>query len=403
MNKTTATTRGFDRSRLGRIDEWMHRNIDQGRFTGSSVLLARHGDIAHLSCAGKTSLARETDYRRGTIVRIFSMTKPVTSVAFMMLLERGLLHLDAPVSRFIPEFSAMQALADGAASADQLVDAPSPTLHQLLTHTSGMTYAFNPGLLASVYAKEKIDFGPDSGGLEAMTRRAAEMPLAFQPGTRWEYSVGIDIIGRVVEIVSGKPLDRFFAEEIFQPLGMETTFFALPDNLTPRFADCYTKTDADPLALYDSADDSPFVGDRVTTFSGGGGLVSTLDDYFRFAEMLRRGGELDGERLLSPSSVRFMRSNHLTGDIASLGPASFAEMPMNGMGFGIGGAMVLDPALTRMPGSAGDFGWGGMASTYFWIDPVEDLTCIFFTQLVPSSSYPNRAELKALVHGALEG
>lgn len=392
---------GFDANRLVRIDDWMLRNIDLRRFTGSSVILARDGEIVHLSCAGLASPEREQPYERDTIVRVYSMTKPVTSVAFMMLLERGLLHLDAPVSRFLPEFSDMMALTDGADGVDACVEAPVPTLHQLLTHTSGMTYAFNPGPLAAHYAEKEIDFAPATGGLDAMCKRVAKLPLAFRPGTRWEYSVGIDVIGRVIEVVSGQSLEDFILTEILEPLGMKDTFFALPEDRIDRFADCFVWTEDDPLLLFDRAKDSSFVGERVTTFSGGGGLVSTLDDYFRFAEMLRLAGTLDGVRLLSPRTVRFMRSNHLAGDIASMGPASFAEMPMDGMGFGIGGAMVLDPARARMAGSAGDFGWGGMASTFFWTDPVEAMTCVFFTQLIPSSSYPNRAELKSLVHGAL--
>ncbi|MDD9909649.1 MAG: serine hydrolase [Ahrensia sp.] len=401
MSGESAREFGFDPERLKRIDQWMARNIDLGRFTGSSVLIARHGEIVHLGCVGKASLADDRDYARDTIVRIYSMTKLVTSVAFMMLLERGILHLDAPVSRFLPQFSQMKAFAEGATDPDDLVDAPSPTLHQLLTHTSGMSYSFNPGMLGQLYNERGIDTGPGVGGLDGLVGRIANMPLGFQPGERWEYSVGIDVIGRVIEIVSGRSLDAFFREEIFEPLGMIDTFFDLPSDRLPRFADCFVKTPDDPRALFDAAETSIFLSGKVNTLSGGGGLLSTLDDYFRFGEMLRRGGALDGVRLLSPNSVAFMRANHLPGDIASMGPGSFAEMPMNGMGFGIGGAMVLDPALARMPGSVGDFGWGGYASTFFWTDPVKELSCIFFTQLIPSFAYPNRAELKALVHGAL--
>ncbi len=392
---------GFDPKRLARVDDWMERNIEIGRYTGSSVLIARHGEIAHLACTGKASIAEDRDYARDTIVRIFSMTKMITSVGFMMLMEKGLLHLDAPVSQFLPEFSDMKALAEGATKTDQLVDVPSPTLQQLLTHTSGMSYSFNPGPLGAIYLEEKIDTGPMSGGLDHLCKHIAKVPLAFQPGTQWEYSVGIDVIGRVIEVVSGKTLKQFFHDEIFGPLGMDDTYFALPEAKRSRFADCYALTEKNPIADYDLASVSPYVGDDVETYSGGGGLVSTLDDYFRFGEMVRRGGELDGVRLLSPRSFAFMRSNHLPGDIASMGPSSFAEQPMSGMGFGIGGAVTLRPAQIGTPGSIGDFSWGGMASTFFWTDPIEDLTCIFFTQLVPSSSYPNRAELKSIVHGAL--
>lgn len=392
---------GFDKDRLLRIDDWMQRNIDIGRFTGSSVLIARNGEIAHLAMAGQRSVAKDLLYERDTIVRIYSMSKMITTVGFMMLVERGLVHLDAPVSGFISEFAKCRALVDGAMTAEQTETAPCPTLHHLLTHTSGMTYAFNPGTLGEAYLEKRVGFGPRSGSLEEACKRAATMPLAFQPGTSWEYSVGIDIIGRVIEVISGMPLDQYLSENIFQPLGMVDTAFSVPESKISRYADCYTKMPGDPLFCTDPAEQSEFLESEVKTFSGGGGLVSTLDDYFQFGEMVRRGGELNGERLLSSRTLAFMRRNHLAGDISSMGPSSFAEMPMDGMGFGLGGAVVLDPARARTAGSVGDFGWGGMASTFFWTDPVEQITGVFFTQLIPSSSYPNRSELKALVHAAL--
>ncbi len=391
----------LDTARLARTDDWMQRLMDDGRFTGSSVLIAQDGDIAYQANAGLCSVSRNRSYERDTIVRIYSMTKMITTVGFMMLVERGLVHLDARLSNFIPGFSDCVALKPGATDAGDVEPAPTPTLHQLLTHTSGLTYSFNPGILAELYAGAGVDFGPSTGGLERAAERAASVPLAFQPGKSWEYSIGIDLIGRVVEVISGRPLDRFLNEEIFEPLGMVDTAFSVPPGKVERFADCYTKTPGDPLLCTDEAHSSAFLEASVETFSGGGGLVSTLDDYFRFGEMIRLGGALDGNRLLSPATLALMRRNHLAGDISSMGPASFAEMPMDGMGFGLGGAVVLDPARARLAGSPGDFGWGGMASTFFWTDPVEQLTCIFFTQLIPSSSYPNRAELKALVHAAL--
>ncbi|GAB4551224.1 MAG: hypothetical protein Tsb0024_19470 [Ruegeria sp.] len=239
----------------------------------------------------------------------------------------------------------------------------------------------------------------------------ADLPLAFQPGARWEYSVGIDVIGRVIEVVSGQTLDRFLTENIFAPLGMTETGFSVPTGAGDRFASLYTPLQGDAMALnsakagnetlrlVDQPGGSPF--EAATLFSGGGGLVGTIDDYARFADMLRNRGTGNGNRLLGPKTVDFMLRNHLPGDIASMGPQSFAEQPMEGMGFGIGGAVVLDPARARTPGSVGDFSWGGMASTFFWIDPVLDLTVVFFTQLAPSSSYPSRSQLKALVQAAL--
>ena len=259
--------------------------------------------------------------------------------------------------------------------------------------------------------EHKILFRANDSSLEEMTDRTAALPLAFQPGRHWEYSVSIDILGRVVEVVSGKSLDAFFKTEIFAPLGMTETAFTVPAHVGDRFASLYTPLEGDGMALnaakgegntlrrVDRAGKSPF--ESTTCFSGGGGLVGTLDDYMSFTEMLRRGGNCEGGRLLSPHTMSFMMRNHLPGDIASMGPKSFAEQPMEGMGFGLGGSVVLDPGRVRVPGSVGDFSWGGMASTMYWVDPVLDLSCVFFTQLTPSSSYPCRAELKALVHGAI--
>lgn len=392
---------GFSPQRLHWIGQWMDRNQSAGRLSGSSVLLARDGQIVYTSASGRRSIEREEPYTRDTIARIYSMTKPVTSVALMQLVERGLVHLDMPISEFFPEFATCTALIDGATRASQSVAAPSPTLHQLLTHTSGLSYAFNPGVLAKLYADKGIDFEPGSGGLSAAIRRVAALPLAFQPGRRWEYSVGIDIIGGVIEKASGMPLDQYFAREILGPLEMADTSFSVSADRLDRLADCYMKTEKDPLLLSDDATRSAYKEGSVNTISGGGGLLSTLDDYFRFAEMLRLGGEYEGVRILSPRTIAFMRQNHLAADISAMGPASFAEMPMTGMGFGIGGAVVLSPARARVPGSVGDFSWGGIASTFFWIDPKEQITCVFFTQLIPSNSYPLRAELKAMVHAAL--
>ncbi|KUJ86250.1 serine hydrolase [Ruegeria marisrubri] len=389
----------------------MQRYVDERKYPGSSVLVTRGGEEVYFNSCGLRSLEMNLPFERDTLVRIYSMTKPVTSVAVMMLAERGMFHLDAPVSSFIPGFAEMQALVPGADRIDQVEPSTSPTLHQLLTHTSGLSYPFNPGVLAQAMDEQDLMFKPNQGELAGMVDQVAKLPLAFQPGTRWEYSVGIDVLGRVVEVVSGKTLAQFFAEEIFEPLEMTETAFWVPEGAGDRFASLYTplagdamalnasKSGGETLRLVDQAGRSPFESARM--FSGGGGLVGTIDDYQRFAEMLRRGGEANGHRLLSPNTLNFMMRNHLPGDIASMGPQSFAEQPMEGMGFGLGGAVVLEPGRARVPGSVGDFSWGGMASTFFWLDRAKDLTVVFFTQLSPSSSYPSRSELKALIHGAL--
>ncbi|WP_299369642.1 serine hydrolase domain-containing protein [uncultured Tateyamaria sp.] len=393
--------------RLSRIGTWVDAYIAERKFAGASVLIHQGGREVFYHEAGPRDLESGAPFARDTVARIYSMTKPITSMVLMMLVEEGRLHLDAPVSRFLPEFADPVALVPNAAHIDDVAPVPVPTLHQLLTHRSGLSYPFNPGLVPSAMEAEDLLFKPGAHTLADQCRALARLPLAFVPGARWEYSVGIDVIGRVIEVVTGQSLGDVFQARILDPLGMTETAFSVPISARHRFAALYTplagdamalgggQASDDPLRLVDTPEGSPFL--NATCLSGGGGLVGTIDDYMRFAECLRRGG--DG--LVSPSTAVFMMSNHLPGDIASLGPSSFAEQPMDGMGFGIGGAVVLDPARSRVPSSVGDFSWGGMASTFFWIDRVHDISVVFFTQLSPSSSYPARAELKALVHGAL--
>ncbi len=404
---------GFDANRLARIAPWMQSYVDDRKYPGCSVLIHRHGQEAYYHECGLRNVEEGLPFQRDTLARIYSMTKPITSVAMMTLVERGLTHLGAPVSEFIPAFNDMQALIPGAETLDQTKPCATPTLHQLLTHTSGMGYSFNPGPLGAAMHEQKLDFAPNTGPLSETADKVAALPLSFAPGTRWMYSVGIDIIGRVIEVVSGKSLDQYFAEEIFEPLGMRETGFNVPADAGNRFANLYTPLE-DPMALNAGrdgkgqgetlrlADDhsrSPHLNTRQR--SGGGGLVGTIDDYVRFAEMLRCKGQAGDHRILSPRTMDFMMSNQLPGDIADMGMPSFAEQPMVGTGFGIGGSVILAPGRTGTPSSVGDFAWGGMASTGFWVDQVQDMTVVFFTQLSPSSSYPSRAELRALVHGAL--
>ncbi|MDF1728084.1 MAG: serine hydrolase [Sulfitobacter sp.] len=398
---------GFDSARLSRIVDWMQGYVDRAQFAGCATLIAQGGKEVFYHDCGQRDLARDLPWQRDTAARIYSMTKPITSLALMQQVEKGLCHLDAPLSEFIPSFADMQALVPGATSIDQTEPCATPTLHHLLTHTSGLSYPFNPGLLPEAMAAEDIIFRSDQGTLGEMCDRLAALPLAFAPGSRWEYSVSIDVLGRVVEVITGRPLEQLFVEDIFDPLGMSETRFSVPAGARDRFAALYTplagnsfdlnaaKEGGETLRLADDSEGSIFLD--APMFSGGGGLVGTIDDYLKFCEALRTGGQ----GLVGPKTLDFMMRNHLPGDIASMGPASFAEQPMEGMGFGLGGAVVLDPGRARVPGSVGDFSWGGMASTFFWVDPVLDLSVVFFTQLSPSSSYPARPQLKALVHGAL--
>ncbi len=415
---TTSYLNGFDPSRLQRLRHWMQAYVEVGKFPGSSVLINRNGYEVFYNAAGLRDRKSGECFERDTVVRLYSMTKPVTTVALMILVEKGLCHLDAPVSEFIPAFSKMEALVVEASRIDQTDPCSTPTLHQLLTHTSGLSYSFNPGVLPQEMKKEKLDFNPSDSSLENVCLRLAKLPLSFKPGIGWEYSVSIDVIGRVVEVISGQPLDQFFQTEIFQPLGINDIGFNFNPSMRGRIASLYTSLAGDPmdlnaaqkesdalqntcprLRLVDKEAGSPFWDTRV--LSGGGGLIGTLDGYMKFAEALRTGVSANDGRILSPSTLNFMKRNHLRGDIASLGPQSFAEQPMAGVGFGLGGSVMLDPARARTPGHVGDFSWGGMASTFFWIDHAYDMSVVFLTQLTPSSSYPARAELKAIVHGAM--
>ncbi len=401
----------LDPDRTQHIRHWMQRYVNQRKYAGSSLLLIQGGKKVFFHTCGHRDLARKLPFARDTVVRIYSMTKPITSVAIMILVERGLFPLNALVSDFLPEFADMQALVSDATRIDQTEPAMTPTVHQLLTHTSGLSYSFNPGILPEAMEAQELFFKPDQGLLADNVTKIATLPLAFQPGTRWEYSVATDVLGRIVEIVSGQSLDGFLLQNVFEPLGMTKTGFSVPHGASSRFASLYTPLAGDAMALnsadvgenslrlVDEAGKSPF--ERATMYSGGGGLVSTIDDYARFAEMLRNRGQGNGHRLLGTKTVEFMMLNHLPGDIASMGPRSFAEQPMEGMGFGLAGAVVIRPGRTRVAGSQGDFSWGGMASTFFWIDYQNDLTSVFFTQLSPSSSYPSRAELKSLVLGTI--
>ncbi|MFV1464139.1 MULTISPECIES: serine hydrolase domain-containing protein [unclassified Phaeobacter] len=403
----------MDAARLENIRRWQHRYVDHRRYAGSSLLINRGGEECYFYAVGHRNIAEDLPFTRDTVTRIYSMTKPVTSLALLLLLERGLLHLDAPVSEFLPEFIDMHCLIEGATDIDQTQPCRAPTLHELLTHTSGLSYPFNPGLLAEEMSKTDLMFKPDQGLLATKVTELASLPLAFEPGKRWEYSVGIDVIGRVIEVVTGDSLAAFLKREIFDPLGMDQTAFHTLAETGNRLASLYSPLSGDAmdlngaeqgdesLRLIDCYVDTPF--SRAEMHSGGGGLLSTIDDYMRFVELIRLRGRLGKHHLISPQIIDFMCQNHLPGDIASMGPQSFAEQPMEGMGFGLGGAVVLDPARARCPGSVGDFSWGGMASTFFWVDPLLDLSVVFFTQLAPSSSYPARAELKALVHGAITG
>jgi CubicO group peptidase (beta-lactamase class C family) len=388
---------GFDSVRLGRIDDLLRRYVDDGMLPGWSVLVSRRGQPVHLALGGLRDIEAGTGVELDTIFRIYSMTKPVTSVAAMMLYEQGAFELTDPIARWLPEFADMRVWDGGSDLKPETVPALEPIrVWHLLTHTSGLTYGFHHAHpVDALYRGAGYEWGvPPSVDLAGATKVFASMPLLFHPGREWNYSVATDVLGRLVEVLSGQPLDAFFEEHIFAPLGMKDTGFGGTD--PARTAALYTPG----LMRNDVLGDSVL---NPSWLSGGGGLTSTLADYYRFAEMLRGWGRFGDTRLLGDRTVRYMASNHLPGgaDLVAFGRPLFAETPFDGVGFGLGFAVTLDPVATHTLGSRGEFAWGGAASTVFWVDPVEDITTIFMTQLLPSSTYPIRSQLRQLVYSAL--
>ncbi|WP_293962949.1 serine hydrolase domain-containing protein [Sneathiella sp.] len=393
---------GFSETRLEYITDWMNRYVEDGKLAGAQTVVARGGQIAYSKSVGQADRENNIPWKENTMARFYSMTKPISSIALMMLYERGLFHLDDPVEEFISAFKDMQVLRPQARSIDDTEPATSKiTIHNLLTHMSGMTYGFNEGVLGDHYTASKMDFGPTRGSLESQIEKLAAMPLLFNPGERWNYGVSTDVVGRLVEVISGQDLRTYFYENIFQPLGMVDTDFGVPAEKIDRYATAYGVNEAGETIVMDPRTKSAFQRENVVCYSGGGGLISTASDYLKFAEMIRKLGEYDSGHLLGSRTMDFMTQNHLDGDLANYGQPVFSEVSFVGVGFGLGGWVMLEPALSQMMGSPGDFGWGGMASTVFWVDPVEDMTVLFLTQFIPSSHYPLRKELRSLVYQAL--
>jgi CubicO group peptidase (beta-lactamase class C family) len=343
--------------------------------------------------------------------RIYSMTKPVTSVAAMMLYEEGAFELSDPISKWLPEFAEPRVYVAGSAQKPVTVPAIEPIrVWHLLTHTSGLTYGFHHAHpVDAMYRAAGHEWGTPPGADSAEAcRQWAAIPLVFQPGTDWNYGVSTDVLGRLVEVISGQPLDEFFQQRIFAPLGMTDTSFGLrPDDDVESLAKLYLATPGQPggpsSGMMFSEPFDAAAHSKPAFLSGGGGLVSTAGDYLRFVELLRRGGSYDGGRLLGSRTIAHMVRNHLPGDqdLESFGRPLFAETPLRGVGFGLGFSMVIDPARYGVVASLGDYSWGGAASTAFYVDPVEDVTVTFYTQLLPSSTLPIRNYLRQLVNQAI--
>lgn len=391
---------GFSSERLERITAITQKYVDEGKLAGVITMVARRGRIVHFEAVGNKGAGDTRPLAKDDLFRIYSMTKPITAVAAMQLYEQGKFQLNDPVSNFVPELKGLKVLnADG----ELEPVAREMTMQQLLTHTTGLSYGFDAANdpVDKAYAEAELWKAKD---LDDFAVQLAELPLKFHPGGQWHYSVAVDVTGLVVQRLSGQPFDDYLEEHIFQPLGMEDTFFAVPDDKVERFLpNHYLNPKTGELTVIDENENAAMRNYRdVTLFSGGGGLVSTTMDYMRFAEAMRNDGELDGVRILSPKTVKYMASNHLPASIVSGGNGEQPTLGgrLNGFGFGLGFGLVTDPAAGGVMGSAGEFNWGGAAGTVFWIDPVEEVVVVGMIQLM-GSPYPFRSDLKVATYQAL--
>ncbi|MDG2523449.1 serine hydrolase [Caulobacter segnis] len=396
---------GMSSERLARIDAHLQsRYIDTGRLPCAQTMVWRRGQLVHNGVLGLADREREVPLKDDAIFRIYSMTKPITSIALMMLVEEGKISLDDPVHRYIPSWKNQAVYAAGVEGAWQTRPTSEPMrVLDLLRHTAGLTYGFQQrSNVDAAYRKLKLDDLPNDGTLDDMIAKLATIPLEYQPGTSWSYGVATDVLGYLVQVVSGQPFDVFLKERIFDPLKMVDTGFFVRPGQESRLPACYALTPTGKVVLQDDPAKSAYLADPSLK-SGGGGLVSTAADYMRFCRMLLNGGELDGARLIGPKTLKLMTMNHLPGgkELTQVSTSLFSEAVFEGLGFGLGFAMTVDVARTKNLGSLGEYFWGGMASTAFWCDPVEDIAVVFMTQLMPSSAYPVRRELRTLVYSAV--
>jgi CubicO group peptidase (beta-lactamase class C family) len=405
---------GLDPARLSYLDAHLQKYVDQGKLAGTLVLVARHGAIAHFEAAGYADRERQAPMQRDTIFRIYSMSKPITSVALMQLYERGLMQIDDPVEKYIPEFADLRVFSMGTYPnyVTRRPDRPM-TVRDLLSHQGGLTYGYLARTNVDAgYRELEVDAGGKERTLTGMVSALAKLPLEFSPGDAWNYSVSVDVCGYLVEVISGQRFDDYLRTNVFEPLGMPDTGFHVQPASHDRLAACYgvgqegglslTTNPNASVVLIDDPRNSAFL--RPPTYlSGGGGLVSTATDYFRFAQALCNDGELEGERIIGRKTLELMTSNHLPGGKDLMGHAlgRWAETTFSGIGFGLGFSVTLDPSQAQISGTPGEFSWGGAASTTFWIDPIEDLVVVFMTQLMPSTQYNIRRELRAIVYSAL--
>lgn len=393
---------GFDTERLERITEHLSRNyVEPGKIAGCQVAVARHGVPAYYRSLGYMDREREKPMADDTIFRIYSMSKPITSVALMTLYEKGYFQLNDPVARVIPSWRDQQVYVSGD---DNTLETRAPaqpmTFRHVLSHSGGLTYGGTNHPVDKLYRHHKVN-REKGETLASFVDKIAHVPLRYEPGQAWMYSYSTDVCGHLVEALSGERFDRYLRENIFEPLGMVDTSFKVAADKQHRFAANYQRQPDKSLKLIDDPETSNYLNEP-TFFSGGGGLTGTTADYLRFCEMLRRGGELDGVRVLGPRTIDLMRMNHLPEgqDLTQLAIGTFSETANEGVGFGLGFAMTLGEVQTGTLGR-GDFYWGGAASTIFWVDPVEDLAVVFMTQLMPSATFNFRGQLKSIIYSAI--
>lgn len=410
--KSTRSKSGLSPTRLDRIVEHLSRSyIDTGKIVGCQVAVARHGELAYFRSLGQMDKERNLAMRDDAIFRIYSMTKPITSVALMMLFERGYFQLDDPVSKFIPEWRKQRVWESGEGENMITVAPKRPvTIRDMLCHTGGITYgaalkALNVPDDRHPVTQEYERLGIGRTGdqtLRSFVLKLADVPLRYHPGERWMYSLSTDVCAALVEIISGKTFDQFLNEEILGLLSMTDTSFQISNDRLSRFSANYRGDFDNTLTLIDDPHSSVYA-QKPLFLSGGGGLLSTTTDYVRFCEMLRRGGELDGVRILSRPTIDLMHANHLPQgtDLSQMALGLFSETKNAGIGFGLGFASIIDPIKSGSV-STNDWYWGGAASTIFWVDDKEDLVVVFMTQLIPSSTYDFRGQLKSLVYASIE-
>ena len=390
---------GLHPAGLERIQQWMQSYLDRGKSAGMLTLICRNGEVAHQCCLGYADMANARPIKSNTIFRIYSMTKPITSVALMTLMEQGRFELDDPAKRWIPALADLEVYAGGKIESDI-------TIRQLLTHTAGFSYGFEPDKypLDKLYAKVWRQHSQNQT-LEQLMQSLFELPLLAQPGSRWHYSVATDVCGFLIELISGMPFADYLQQTILEPLGMLDTAFEVSADKLDRFATLYGYTADDPLAQIEHIETSPFIsaisGIPVKMHSGGGGLTSTAPDYLRFAQMMLNQGELDGRRILKPETVALMTRNHLPQHMLPLTFNGVAPGAYGGYGFGLGYCINIDPNDTAAAGSLGDFSWGGMADTYCWVDPQQQLIGILMQQYLPSLRHAGRREFRDYVYAAL--